>query len=705
MKKFKIVLCVVMLLTCWSWNLKAQVGIGTKTPHASALLDLSSTSKGLLPPRMTETQMNAISSPATGLMVYCTNCSTAGIKIYNGSAWGDVTTSTNSSTTVSVNCNVNGFSGFYTNGVAMTASNKFSVTITNNSFNSVSISFQTSDLVLSGITGITVSSVSIPSVTLNVGQSQLVEYTLSGTPTLSGTLSGIWTKFALNCVKTVDVINPSIASINCSGTHYGALTSGAAASGVSSVLTYNGGNGAAHNGQIVTSTGVTGLTATLVAGTFATGTGSLTYNITGTPSGTGTASFIIYIGGRTCTLQRTVISIPNTITLAQNRMYFVTSIFDQDYLPYTVPTSVATSNVQAADGVNEITTVNVQGFVSTGGVQVIIPVTATGSGTLPAYSTTITIPSSMTEDGNSRNLILSWAAQSYTAVTKSITATIASVFSTLNTKKLDINSGVGSDALGVLIGQFNYPFNNAGNLTTFSIRNIAGIPDKMFGLPDNNSNNTTHLMLYAPILAEDGKLWLNNNLGADRANINKSSFNPGRQDGYEAYGSFFQWGRKPDGHELINWSSSTTGTPLNSTTNTRVDNPSHALFIITNFTDWRNTLDSTIWKTATSPNNPCPAGYRVPTLTELNVLISAADITNIYMANNSILKLPASGYRNGHISTSGNLSSIGNTGLYYTSSSNSSSAGSSYIYELSSTSTSSFLINNANGASVRCIKD
>ncbi|MDA8931836.1 hypothetical protein N9H42_04120 [Flavobacteriaceae bacterium] len=51
----------------------AQVGIGTEIPHSSSLLELSSTSKGLLVPRMTEAQKNAISSPAQGLLIYRTD--------------------------------------------------------------------------------------------------------------------------------------------------------------------------------------------------------------------------------------------------------------------------------------------------------------------------------------------------------------------------------------------------------------------------------------------------------------------------------------------------------------------------------------------------------------------------------------------------------------------------------------------------------
>ena len=47
-----------------------RIGMGTTTPHASALLDLQSSSRGLLLPRMSTTQRTSISNPAKGLVVY-----------------------------------------------------------------------------------------------------------------------------------------------------------------------------------------------------------------------------------------------------------------------------------------------------------------------------------------------------------------------------------------------------------------------------------------------------------------------------------------------------------------------------------------------------------------------------------------------------------------------------------------------------------
>ena len=66
-----------------------RVGIGTENPEESALLDLNSTSKGFLPPRMTHAERDAITSPATGLFIYQTD-NIAGFYNYNGTEWGPV---------------------------------------------------------------------------------------------------------------------------------------------------------------------------------------------------------------------------------------------------------------------------------------------------------------------------------------------------------------------------------------------------------------------------------------------------------------------------------------------------------------------------------------------------------------------------------------------------------------------------------------
>ena len=75
---------LLVLIFC-SFQSTCQVGIGTNNPDASAVLELSSSTKGFLPTRMTALQRNAISSPAQGLVIYCTDCGTNGeLQVYNG---------------------------------------------------------------------------------------------------------------------------------------------------------------------------------------------------------------------------------------------------------------------------------------------------------------------------------------------------------------------------------------------------------------------------------------------------------------------------------------------------------------------------------------------------------------------------------------------------------------------------------------------
>lgn len=69
-----------------AFNATADLGLGTSSPNAAAALDITSTTKGLLLPRMTKAQRDAISSPVAGLAVYQTD-NTPGLRVYNGTSW------------------------------------------------------------------------------------------------------------------------------------------------------------------------------------------------------------------------------------------------------------------------------------------------------------------------------------------------------------------------------------------------------------------------------------------------------------------------------------------------------------------------------------------------------------------------------------------------------------------------------------------
>jgi len=83
-------LCLFLLLSSDVWS-QNNVGIGTTTPDNSAILELYSTSHGFLVPRLTTTQRNAISSPATGLLIY--NLDNQRFEYYNGTQWIGVVSS------------------------------------------------------------------------------------------------------------------------------------------------------------------------------------------------------------------------------------------------------------------------------------------------------------------------------------------------------------------------------------------------------------------------------------------------------------------------------------------------------------------------------------------------------------------------------------------------------------------------------------
>lgn len=80
----------------------AQTGIGTDNPDNSAALELRSTTKGLLPPRMTQDQRNAIVSPELGMVIFntTTNC----LNIYLGNLWNQVCGVTLNASIQTLNC-------------------------------------------------------------------------------------------------------------------------------------------------------------------------------------------------------------------------------------------------------------------------------------------------------------------------------------------------------------------------------------------------------------------------------------------------------------------------------------------------------------------------------------------------------------------------------------------------------------------------
>jgi len=86
MKKVNIILIAVLMLL-YNINIFSQVAINTTgtNPDSSAMLDVSSTTKGLLIPRMTQAQIQTIANPADGLMVFDLDLNKP--VFFNGTNW------------------------------------------------------------------------------------------------------------------------------------------------------------------------------------------------------------------------------------------------------------------------------------------------------------------------------------------------------------------------------------------------------------------------------------------------------------------------------------------------------------------------------------------------------------------------------------------------------------------------------------------
>ncbi|TDE07967.1 carbohydrate-binding domain-containing protein [Dyadobacter psychrotolerans] len=165
----------------------------------------------------------------------------------------------------------------------------------------------------SGITGLTAT---LSAGTLSNG-SGTATYVITGTPATAGTASFTISLGGQSCDLSLPVVvsKASISSLTSTTTPANGIN-GVNYSG-NATLAYTGGNGGTYEASTATSTGVEGLTATLTAGTLASGTGNLVYIISGTPTSVGTATFNLSLGGQTYTLT-VVVTASSTASAAKD---------------------------------------------------------------------------------------------------------------------------------------------------------------------------------------------------------------------------------------------------------------------------------------------------------------------------------------------------------------------------------------------------
>lgn len=203
---------------------------------------------------------------------------------------------------------------------------------------------------------------------------------------------------------------------------------------------------------------------------------------------------------------------------------------------------------------------------------------------------------------------------------------------------------------------------------------------------------------YGIITGLSGKKWLDRNLGASR--LAQSA------DDYVAYGDLFQWGRASDGHQLITRNGINNGDAIgvNGTATTQsssnVAGTNKFIIDVNILGDWRNPQESNLWQGVNGVNNPCPAGWRVPTLQDWeNEFSNTSTIDDAF----SRLKIPRTGYR---FCGDGVFYGTDAAGYYVTSTvDDSQDPDFSFRVKFDATSFSNLQVNRGSAYACRCIRE
>ena len=191
-----------------------------------------------------------------------------------------------------------------------------------------------------------------------------------------------------------------------------------------------------------------------------------------------------------------------------------------------------------------------------------------------------------------------------------------------------------------------------------------------------------------------GRTWMDRNLGATQV---AQSF-----DDAQSYGSFFQWGRFADGHQCVNqFPNENVATSMSILTQSQTDSPQHGFFI--HGFDWRTQPNNSLWQGVNGVNNPCPLGFRLPTISEWEVERNTWINVQSSGAFASLLKLPSAGFRSSN-TISVAFAGAGTQGLYWSSSPDL-SQNSSLVLGYNEAFPVMVGFFRAQGCSVRCIKD
>jgi hypothetical protein len=745
----KYVLVILILLI--SANTFAQIGIGTKNPAASAALEVTSSTnnKGILIPRITATQKDAIASPAQGLLVYQTTAP-IGFYYYTGNSWklmaiqtdiaGKVDKvdgkdlSTNDYTTAE-KTKLAAITGTNTGDQTTITGNAGTATKLATARNINGVAFDGSaDITVTAdagtLTGSFTKDITVNSVNIGRGNGENGSNTRIGGQALNSNTLGY---------QNVAIGDASLSK-NTTGGRNNAIgtnallknTTGSENTAIGTFALENNTNGNRNLaiGQQALFTNTEGIknvalgyvplySNTTGSNNNAIGDETLFYNTTGNYNiGIGSQAGLTISTGSQNTMigaQADVASGAGALTNATALGFGAkVSASNTIQLGNTSVTNVKTSGTITA---GTVTYPNTHGSTN----QLL---STTGSGTLAWTTAPVGLPTLNNTPGD----MLYWNGTAWVKVAagtslpgnQAQTLVFCNGVPTWGTCPAVVPSapGIGTATAGNAraIVAFTAPSNNGGAaITSYTVTSspggitatgtsspiiitgLTGGTPYTFTVTATNSAGTgaasvastsvTPIIILSVTNPTTGKVWMDRNLGATQVATSSTDAN--------SYGDLYQWGRGADGHQLR--TSATTNTLTSS------NQPGNSNFIINNSgdNDWRSPKNDNLWQGVDGINNPCPNEYRLPTNAELEAERLTWGGQNAAGAFASPLKLPMAGLR-GY--SNGLVDEVGVNGNYWSSTIAATIASSALRFSTSNL-FGGLVKARAFGYSVRCIKD